>query len=193
MSRRRVIGILGGSFNPVHTGHLMVASYVRQMASLDEVWLSLSPSNPLKSALSLASDADRLAMLRLAVPPALGLEAVGLELSLPRPSYTAEYLDFLSSRFPCVDFRLIIGSDNWLLFDKWKNGDHILSRYGVLVYPRPGYPMPPLADSRVRFIDAPAIGISSTFIRDSVARGLDMNFFLPPGVYNYIKEHNLYQ
>lgn len=192
MPRRR-IGILGGSYNPVHVGHLMVASYIRQVADLDEVWLSLSPANPLKTASLPAGDDDRLAMLRLAVREASCLQVCDEELRLPRPSYTLQLLDFLADKYPECRFTLIIGSDNWLLFDRWRDPDTIRQRYGLVVYPRPGYPMPPDLPDNVTVIDAPSIDLSSTFIRQAVSDGLDMNFFLPSGVYSYIKEHNLYK
>ena len=188
----REIGILGGSFNPVHAGHLMVASYVRQVARLDEVWLSLSPANPLKTDVRPASDADRLAMLRLAVQPGHGLSVTDLELSLPRPSYTIDFLNELASRWPDCRFHLIIGSDNWLIFNKWRDPEEILDRFGVIVYPRPGYPVERIDDARAMLVDSPGIDLSSTQVREAIARGLDMNFFLPAGVYSYIKEHNLY-
>lgn len=188
----REIGILGGSFNPVHAGHLMVASYVRQAAGLDEVWLSLSPANPLKSDARPASDADRMAMLRLAVTEGHGLSCTDIELTLPRPSYTLDFLDHLARRFPDCRFRLIIGSDNWLIFDRWRSPEDILSKYGVIVYPRPGYPLEAIDDPRALLVNAPGIDISSTMIREAIGGGMDMNFFLPPGVYSYIVTHNLY-
>ena len=184
---------MGGSFNPVHAGHLMVASYVRQAAGLDEVWLSLSPANPLKPDAHPVSDNHRLAMLRAALQGSRSLRAIDTELSLPRPSYTLQLLDKLAADHPDCDFRLIIGSDNWLIFDRWRDPQTILDRYGVIIYPRPGYDINPPADDRATLIDAPTIDISSTFIRNAIAHGLDMNYFLTTPVYAYINEHNLYR
>lgn len=188
----KAVGVFGGSFNPVHIGHLMVASYIGQTEGLDEIWLSLSPANPLKEGVEMASDGDRFAMLQLATGAGHGLRAVDYELSLPRPSYTCTYLDTLATRYPDIKFTLIIGSDNWLIFSKWKDYEKILSQYGVLVYPRPGYPIDSTGDSRAHLVKAPVIDLSSSFIRQSISRGLDMNFFLPAGVYNYIMSHKLY-
>lgn len=188
----REIGILGGSFNPIHIGHLMVADYIRQVAGLDSVWLSLSPANPLKESVVQASDSDRLAMLRLALDGESNLKAVDYELQLPRPSYTIGYLRHLSSRFPDCRFRLIIGSDNWLIFDRWKESEAILNEFRLIVYPRPGFEVSVIDDPRARLINAPGIDISSTFIRNAIQHGFDMNFFLPRGVYSYIKTNNLY-
>ncbi|MDE6831449.1 MAG: nicotinic acid mononucleotide adenylyltransferase, partial [Muribaculaceae bacterium] len=114
------------------------------------------------------------------------------ELSLPRPSYTIDYLRHLSKRFADCRFRLIIGSDNWLIFDKWKEHESILADYGVIVYPRPGYPADNIADPRARLIEAPSIDISSTMIRQAIHDGIDMNYFLPEGVYSYIESKKLY-
>ena len=111
------VGILGGSFNPVHFGHTMLASYLSQYTMLDEVWLLLSPRNPLKDSSILVNDAHRLAMLKIATDSMAKVEVCDIELSLPRPSYTINTLKVLSQRYPQHSFRLIIGSDNWLIFD----------------------------------------------------------------------------
>lgn len=191
---RRVIGIMGGSFNPVHVGHLMLASYIAQHAGLDEVWLVVSPLNPLKAgSTDIIADTDRLAMLRLATEGSSLLKASDIEMHLPLPSYTVNTLDSLAAAHPDCRFRLIIGSDNWAVFDRWKDCERLISRYDIIVYPRPGYPVDKDADQRVTVIDAPRFDISSTFIRSELAAGHDMNYFLPTGVYNYILRHNLYR
>lgn len=188
------IGILGGSFNPVHIGHLMLASYLSQFTSLDEVWLTLSPLNPLKAEASeLIPDMSRLRMLSIAGKQAPGVGVCDIELSMPRPSFTINTLDLLRRRYPRRRFKLIIGSDNWRIFDKWRDYERILSEYGVIVYPRPGYPIENRYEDGVDFVNAPVFNISSTFIRNAIARGKDMNLFLPSGVYDYIIENKLYQ
>ncbi len=190
--KRRIVGIMGGSFNPVHIGHTIVASYIAQWADLDQVWLSLSPANPLKEHDNSTTDSQRLKMLKIAIADSPNLAVTDIELTLPRPSYTARLLDELSSRYPDTDFKLIIGSDNWQLFDKWHDPGHILKRYGVIIYPRPGYPIAPLNTHEATIVDAPGIDLSSTFIRQSIKEGRDMNYFLPAGVFKYIKDNNLY-
>lgn len=185
--------MMGGSFNPVHIGHLMVASYIAQTAGLDGVLLSMSPANPLKEGTHPVDDAHRLAMLRIAVGNDPRLEVTDIELALPRPSYTLTLLDELSRRNPDTDFVLIIGSDNWQVFDRWRAHEEIIARYGVIVYPRPGYDVVIGDDNPgVRLVDAPTVNLSSTFVRESIAAGLDMNFFLPAGVFDYIKKNELY-
>ena len=192
MNTQPVIGILGGSFNPVHAGHLMVADFIAQTASLDAVWLSLSPANPLKATSINISDEDRMNMLTIAVDGHPRLKAINDELSLPRPSYTLTLLNHLSEKYPEHQFKLIIGSDNWLIFDRWRNHDAILQQYGVIIYPRPGYEIARPVDPRAMLIEAPCIEISSSFIRESISLGLDMRAFLPQGVNSYISQHHLY-
>lgn len=191
---RQVIGILGGSFNPVHIGHLMLASYLSQFGRLDAVWLTLSPLNPLKAASNeLLPDMQRLKMLQIATAEAHGVGVCDIELSMPRPSFTIDTLRLLARRYPRRRFKLIIGSDNWRIFDKWRDYEAILDEFGVIVYPRPGYEIgTPIYESRAEFVNAPMTNLSSTFVRHALAKGGDMNFFLPPGVYRYILDNGLY-
>lgn len=188
----QIIGILGGSFNPIHVGHVMLASFLSQYTSLDEVWLMLSPCNPLKNTNAFVSDDHRLAMLKIAVESIKGVDVCDIELSLPRPSYTIKTLDTLKEQYSDKQFRLIIGSDNWLIFDKWKDYQRIISDYGVVVYPRPGYEIEEIGSPGVKFVEAPVINLSSTFIRDGFNKGKDMSAFLPHGVNEYIIKNNLF-
>ncbi len=191
-SRIETIGLLGGSFNPVHMGHLMVAQYLTQWKYVDKVWLTLSPLNPLKEASGLIPDMKRLAMITLATKGALDIETCDIELSMPRPSYTIDTLDLLSKRHPSKRFKLVIGSDNWKIFDKWRDHERILDDYGVIVYPRPGYPIESVYVDGLEVVDAPMVNISSTFVRDAILRGKDMSYFVPQGVYKYIRDNKLY-
>ncbi|MDE7410595.1 MAG: nicotinate-nucleotide adenylyltransferase [Paramuribaculum sp.] len=195
MTLRKHIGILGGSFNPVHIGHTLLAEYLVQFTDIDEVWLMLSPQNPLKEVAKSdrASDFDRMAMLEIAARNSRGLKVCGIELTMPRPSYTIDSLSRLASLHPDCDFSLIIGSDNWQIFDKWKEHERLISDFHPIIYPRPDYPVD--KDSLpcgVRMTDAPTFLISSTFIRSAIAGGHDMTNFLPWGVYEYIDHYKLY-
>lgn len=187
------IGILGGSFNPVHIGHMMLASYLTQWGYFDEVWLTLSPRNPLKEPGELLPDTKRLAMLSIAARGAQNIEICDIELSMPKPSYTINTLDLLLERYPEHSFRVIIGSDNWRIFDQWRSARRILEQYGVTVYPRPGYPIEKKHIEGLDIVDAPMTHISSTFIRQAVSKGKNMNYFLPAGVYKYIIDNKLYR
>lgn len=190
--KKETVGILGGSFNPIHMGHLMLAEYLTQWGYVDKVWLTLSPLNPLKEAAGLIPDMKRLAMITLATKGAVDIETCDIELSMPRPSYTINTLDLLSKRHKTKRFKLIIGSDNWRIFDKWRDHERILEEYGVMVYPRAGYPIASVYVDGMEVIDAPTINISSTFVRDAIVRGKDMTYFLPPGVFKYIRDNRLY-
>lgn len=191
-AKTQTIGILGGSFNPVHIGHLMLASYLVQWGYVDKVWLTLSPLNPLKkSSTELIADVKRLAMLNTAIKGATKIDVCDIELSLPTPSFTINTLDALSAAYPSNRFKLIIGSDNWAVFDKWRSNAEILDKYGVIVYPRQGYPVTAHADG-MELVNAPTVNISSTFIRKAIAKGRNMEYFLPAGVYKYIMNHKLY-
>lgn len=193
MALEETIGIMGGSFNPVHIGHLMLAQYIREWGYVDKVWLTLSPQNPLKNTDDMIPDMKRLSMLNKATRDVKGIETCDIELSMPRPSYTIDTLDTLKRRYPAKKFRLIVGSDNWAIFRKWRDWERILDEYGVLVYPRPGYPMPTQHIDGMEPVEAPVIDVSSTFVRNAIARGRDVSFFVPQGVYKFIIENKLYR
>ena len=189
----QTIGIFGGSFNPVHIGHMMLASYLTQWGYADEVWLTLSPLNPLKDAAELLPDIKRLAMLSIAAKGAEAIDICDIELSMPKPSYTIDTLRVLAERYPEYRFKLIIGSDNWQIFDRWRSAQQILDDFGVLVYLRPGYPVDKRHIDGMEVVDAPMAHVSSTFIRQAIAKGRNMNYFLPAGVYKYILDNKLYR
>ncbi|MDE5801010.1 MAG: nicotinate-nucleotide adenylyltransferase [Paramuribaculum sp.] len=195
MTLRPRIGILGGSFNPVHLGHIQLADYLVQTTQLTAVWLMLSPRNPLKQyPADMPSDEQRMDMLRIAAEASPRLEATDIELSMLRPSYTIDSLRRLRLLHPDVDFSLVIGSDNWLVFDQWRDYRSIIDEFSPVIYPRPGYPVD--TDSLpegVTLVSAPMLDISSTQLREAIAAGLDMNLFLPAGVMDYILTNNLYR
>lgn len=191
MAATETIGLLGGSFNPVHCGHMMLAAYLTQWDIVDRVWLMLSPRNPLKNPLGLIPDTRRLAMLSIATRGVERVDTCDIELSMPLPSYTINTLDLLASRYPGRRFKLVIGSDNWQVFDQWRDWQRILDEYGVIVYPRPGYPVENHVDG-METIAPITVNLSSTQVRDAIARGRDMSCFLPPGVYKYIVDNKLY-
>lgn len=191
---RETIGILGGTFNPVHIGHIILASYIVQWKYVDRVWLVLSPLNPLKQGADILPDTIRMEMLEKAVSDIDGVEPCDIELSMPRPSYTIDTLHKLAATYPDKDFKLIIGSDNRLIFDRWRDYDKILAEFGVLVYPRLGYEITEDAKyERMRHVHAPIIEISSTMIRQGIADGRDMRAFVPKDAYEYITRNNLYK
>lgn len=189
----KVIGIFGGSFNPVHNGHIMLAQYLAQHSHLDEVWLTLSPQNPLKISNSLLDDNHRLAMLKLAIERYPLLKVCDIELEMPRPSYTINTLDELSRRYPDYRFNVVIGGDNWNIIDRWKDYRRIINEYGVVIYPRPGYELSQTDKRNVVVVNAPLADISSTQIREAIAKYDEVGHLLPQGVAEYINKHNLYK
>lgn len=193
------IGIYSGSFNPVHEGHIALCDYLIQEGVVDEVWLIRSPLNPLKeaSASTLAPDADRQKMLELAIEGHRGLKVCCIEDTLSRPNYTVNTLQALQQLFPGEEFHLIVGMDNWLIFDRWRAFDTILKDFHLIVYPRPGYEaktnetLQSLTE-HVRFVNAPLYDISSTEIRQSLSNKQTPKL-LDPKVLAYIKQQALYE
>ena len=173
------IGLFGGSFNPIHNGHISLAKQLKEKAGLDEVWLMVSPQNPLKQEQDLLNDELRLQMARLAVENVEGIVVSDYEMHLPKPSYTWNTLEALKRDYPDHQFVLMIGGDNWAIFDKWYRADDIKEKYEIIVYTRtPGDP---------GFID-----ISSTAIRQRIRQGKGICRMVPKAVADYIKENGLY-
>lgn len=185
--------IYSGSFDPVHRGHLSLAKYVASLPEVDEVWMLPSPRNPLKVQCAVASDLQRLEMLSLAVEGMKNIKTCDVELTLPKPSYTWNTLNALKQKHPDVDFKLLVGADNWQLFNKWYRGDEIISQFGLYVYPRPGYALEHGTTDNVFFLnDAPQDDVSSTFIRKCFSAGDEIGNMLPENIKEYIKRKRLY-
>lgn len=180
-------GIFGGSFNPVHNGHIALAKALLERDEADSIWFTLSPLNPLKAhPEELVADSHRLEMLRLATKDIAGVEVCDIELTLPRPSFTVNTMKALEERFPDIDFRLVIGSDNMLMFDRWKDHDLLRRLYSPIVYPRPGYPC------KEALQGLPVFPVSSTEIRRLIKEHKPLNNLLPEEVIEYISSHRLY-
>lgn len=190
----RRIGIFGGSFNPIHVGHALIASYIVESGAIDTLWLMVSPQNPLKENSGLASDYDRLRMTELVSRRIENVTTSAFEFDLPKPSYTIDTLTALQAKFPDDEFYLVIGADNWCLFDKWKAGDEIISKYHILIYPRRGYDIviPEKYNDRVKVVEAPLIEVSSTQIRERLAQMKPVSFYVPEAVEKYIVKKKLY-
>ncbi|MCD8032184.1 MAG: nicotinate-nucleotide adenylyltransferase [Bacteroides sp.] len=188
-----VTGIFGGSFNPIHIGHLALANYLCEFGGLDELWFLVSPRNPLKAEEGLLEEQVRLDLVQRAIGGYPKFRASDVEFTLPRPSYTIHTLDKLKEMYPDREFVLIIGSDNWQLFDRWFEADRLLRENRILIYPRPGFPVDAeRLPQQVSLADSPVFEISSTFIREALRRGTDIRYFLHPAVYRRIVEENLF-
>ncbi|MFC3197248.1 nicotinate (nicotinamide) nucleotide adenylyltransferase [Parapedobacter deserti] len=189
------IGLFFGSFNPIHTGHLIIANYMANYTDLTEVWLVITPHNPLKKKDSLISQYDRLEMVNLAIEQAENIRSSTIEFSLPQPSYTIDTLAHLREKHPDKSFVLIMGSDNLASLHKWKNYEIILRDYHIHVYPRPAYHVPQdlAAHPSVTITDTPLMEFSSTFIRNAVKQGKNIRYFVPDNVFEFIDSKGLYQ
>lgn len=187
-------GLYFGSFNPIHIGHQKLAEYLIENKMVDEVWFVVSPCNPLKNQSELIDEYIRLDMLMLAIKNISEFKASDIEFSMPIPSYTIDTLIEFSDQFPDNQFVLLIGSDNALVFDKWKEPAQILENYKVLVYPRRGYDFSENAAKypQMQLLNSPYFDISSTEIRQLIAQKKDASQWLHPSVYEYIKENKLY-
>lgn len=185
------VAIFGGSFDPIHNGHLALAAEVLDRGLASEVWFVVTPQNPHKQGSRLSDEQQRLQMVQLAVEGMPGIKASDFEFSLPRPSYTLNTLTALDEAYPDKEFSLLIGADNWEKFDKWYKGDEILSRYGVIVYPR-GNDSEPELPAGVRWLPARLHDVSSTMVRAAVAAGEDITNMVPAAVARYINENKIY-
>jgi len=188
------IGLYFGSFNPVHIGHLAIANYIREFTDLQQVWFVVSPQNPFKKKISLLADFHRLEMINIAIGDSPYFKASNIEFKLPQPSRTIDTLAYLFDKYPEHEFSLIMGADNLVKFDKWKNYQAILKDYKIYVYPRPNIPETRFdKHPSVIWVNAPLIEISSSFIRTSILEKKEVEFFVPRKVWEYIKEMHFYE
>ena len=178
------IGIFGGSFNPIHVGHISLARQLRQLAGLDEVWLMVSPQNPLKQGSNdLLDDRLRYQLARIALHGEEGIKACDYELHLPKPSYTWNTLQHLRQDFPNNTFVLLIGGDNWQHFHRWYKADDIMREYQMVVYPRRGSETDTTSlPSTVKIVNTELIDISSTEIRQRVQQGESIKEMVPSSI-----------
>lgn len=189
------IGLYFGSFNPVHNGHLQIAREMLRQVGFDELWFVVSPQNPLKEASDLASNAHRLAMLRLAIEGVdLPIKVSDVEFGLPTPSYTFKTLEVLSQNHPTYRFALIMGSDNLAVIEMWREYRHLLERYPIYFYPREGDNSEALAAAYgAQKVDASLLDISSTQVRELVLGAQPIDQLVPSTVAAYIRDNGLYR
>lgn len=191
---QRKIGIFGGSFNPIHVGHIALAKSLREQAGLDEVWFMVSPQNPFKTqATDLLADDLRLMLVREALKDEPFLKACDYEFHLPKPSYTWHTLQAMSKDYPDVAFTLLIGGDNWAAFDKWYHYEDILKRYSIVVYPRQGCSINTQhLPANVKVVNTPLLNISSTEIRTLIAEGKSVHGLVPQNIEGIILQPKYY-
>jgi nicotinate-nucleotide adenylyltransferase len=188
------IGLYFGSFNPIHHGHLLIASYVLQQTTLQQVWFVVSPQNPLKPAASLLNEYHRFHLVRLAIEGAKDLRASDIEFRLPKPSFTANTLAYLQEKYPSHEFSIIMGSDSFQNLSKWKNADWLLRNYPVYVYKRPGHLTLPVYEGakEIHELAAPLLPISSTGIRKNIREAKSIRYLVPEAVREEIERNRYY-
>lgn len=199
------IGLYFGTYNPIHVGHLIIANHMVDYTDLDQVWLVVSPQNPLKTKASLLADYHRLALVRVAVEGNTKLKASNIEFDLPKPSYTIDTLVYLKEKHPEHTFSLIMGEDNLRTLNKWKNYEQLLDNYSVFVYPRAlteqerkeqeSTPVSTEFDYHpsVTKCDAPVMKVSASFIRKAIKEKKDVQYLLSEPVFNYLTEMHFYE
>ena len=192
MSKPIRTALLGGTFNPLHNGHLTIARSVLEQGLADEVWILITPCNPWKKDQTLLDDRLRFDMVNEAVKGMEGIQASDYEFNLPKPSYTANTLRRISADYPDREFILTIGADNWVKFHNWREADYIQNNYRIIVYPRQGCDITKLPTG-VTLLNLPLENISSTDIRNLVSKGEPIDHLVPISVSKAIKEKKLYQ
>jgi nicotinate-nucleotide adenylyltransferase len=187
-------GLLFGSFNPIHNGHLILANYMVEFTDLDEVWFVVSPQNPLKDKKSLLADYHRLALVRMAIEDNNNIKVSNIEVKMPKPSFAIDTLARIQDSNSYRQFILICGTDIFKNFHKWKNYNEILNQYSIYTYPRPGFTLGKYSDNTsIKLYNAPLMEISSSFIREGIKKGKNMEFWMPAKVYKYMKEMHFYE
>lgn len=184
------IGVYGGSFNPIHTGHIALARHIMKTEKLDAIWFVVSPQNPFKAGSgSLINDNVRLGLAQKALEGEEGIIASDVEFHLPKPSYMWNTLQHLTALHPDAQFTLIIGADNWTAFDRWYHSGDILSHHHIIVYPRQGYSLSP-ADMPpgVKLVPMPLYPVSSTMIRDKIANGESISGLVPKSIEDDVRK-----
>ncbi|MWB93571.1 nicotinate-nucleotide adenylyltransferase [Flavobacterium sp. GA093] len=190
------IGLYFGTYNPIHVGHLIIANHMAEFADLDQIWMVVTPHNPLKKKATLLDDHHRLQMVFLATEDFPKIKPSDIEFKLPQPNYTVHTLIHLHEKYPQHEFSLIMGEDNLKTLHKWKNFEVILDNHDIYVYPRISTEAENLelkSHPKVHIIDAPIVEISSTFIRNNIKKGKNIQPLLPSKVWEYIDHNNFYK
>jgi len=187
------IGLFFGSFNPIHHGHLMVASYIANHTEVQQVWLVVSPQNPHKTQASLLNEYDRLHLAQLAIEDDSQLKVSDIEFKLPKPSYTIDTLTYVQEQFPQHEFYVIMGGDSFQNLPKWKNYDSLIKNYKFIVYRRPGFEINNTHGASVQYLEAPMLELSATLIRNNCKNGNTIRYLVPEKVREEIERNNYFK
>jgi nicotinate-nucleotide adenylyltransferase len=193
------IGLYFGTFNPIHIGHLIIGNHIAENSDLDQIWIVVTPHNPLKNKQTLLDDYQRLQLVFLATEEYPKIKPSDIEFKLPQPNYTVNTLAHLQDKFPQHIFSLIMGEDNLKSLHKWKNYGIILKNHEIYVYPRissetdTNQNLTFKKNPKIHITDAPIVEISSTFIRENIKKNKNVRPLLPEKVWEYIDHNNLYK
>jgi len=187
------VGLLFGSFNPIHTGHLILAHFMATHTDLHAVWLIVSPQSPFKVGQELLPERARYELVEAAIVGNDHLRVLDIEFAMPKPSYTIDTLEELHRLHPQHQFVLLMGEDNLPGLPRWKAADRIMADYEIYVYPRPGIESVTARPTNVRIVDAPLLDISATFVRDCVHAGKSIRYLVPTGVEERIQQERYWQ
>ncbi len=187
------IGLYFGSFNPIHIGHLIIASYVANHADIQQVWFVVSPQNPLKPSSVLLNEYHRLHLVNLAIEGDLRMKATDVEFKMPRPSYTIDTLTYLAEKYPQHEFSLIMGSDSFQNLKKWKNFEALIKNYPFIIYLRKDFEVKDNYGARVQVLNAPMLQISATEIRENIRNAKTIRYLVPEKVREEIEDNHYYK
>ena len=192
---KKKVGLFFGTFDPIHNGHLNIAKYIIEEKLADQVWLVVTPKNPLKLKNDISSFDHRYNMVNIATKKYSNIIPSDLEVNLKKPNYTINTLDFVSKKMLDIEFSLIIGEDNYKIFDTWKDYKTILNNYKIYIYPRKGTlnETPLIINDNAMYIRGPKIDLSSTNIRNIISRNSKSDDLISADVMQYIHNNNLYQ
>ena len=187
------IGLYFGSFNPVHHGHLIIASHVVQSSGLDQVWFIVSPQNPLKPSAGLLNEYHRLFLIKAAIDGENHLRASDIEFKLPRPSFTIDTLTYIREKYAQHEFSIIMGSDSYQNLKRWKNYQQLLKSTEFFIYVRAGFEEIPVYDgAHTHILEAPLLQISATHIRKILKAGQSIRYLVPDVVKEEIERNHYY-
>ena len=186
------VGLYFGSFNPIHVGHLIIASFVVNNTDVDQVWFVVSPQNPLKKSSTLLNEYHRLHLVQLAIEKDEQLKVSNIEFTLPRPSYTIDTLTHLREKYSNHEFVVIMGSDSLQNISKWKNYEMLLKNYSIYVYLRPGFEIKIIME-KVKVLKAPLLEISSTMVRELIRQGKSIKYLVPESIKEEIEKSGYYR
>ena len=187
------VGLYFGSFNPVHHGHLIIATHIANFTDLQQVWFVVSPQNPLKQGNTLINENHRKHLIDLSIEGEKKLRSSNIEFNLPRPSYTIDTLTYLQEKYPRYQFSVIMGSDSFSNIKKWKNFAVLLNNNKIIIYPRPGFEVKKdMITDNITIVNAPLLQISSTYIRDLIKQKKSIKFLVPDIVKEEIENQQYY-